>query len=87
VGSFKFWIEYQKTNEPHHPEADEIVTEINITNQETTPDIDDRENNEEVDDYYDDKERNEEPKHLTSKITIPSIVVEEEILETNDSTI
>jgi hypothetical protein len=47
MGSFKLWIDYQKSNEHRHPEVSEIITELNIANQETFPDIEDNDDIEE----------------------------------------
>jgi hypothetical protein len=78
MGSFRLWIEYQKTNEHHNAEAVELVTEIDIANQENIPDIEDDENNEEEED------RNEETENFTSEITSPRIAVQVALRETNE---
>jgi hypothetical protein len=39
MGSFKLWIGYQRTNEHHHREIEEVRTEITISNQEEIDDL------------------------------------------------
>jgi hypothetical protein len=55
MGSFKLWIGYQRTNEHHHREIEEVRTEIAIANQE---EINDLSNEDETTDEEDEDENN-----------------------------
>jgi hypothetical protein len=50
LGSFKLWIEYQRTNHHHHQEQEQVSIEVNIANQENIEDIEIKENDDEEED-------------------------------------
>jgi hypothetical protein len=58
LGSFKLWIEYQRTN--HHQEQEQVSIEVNLANQENSEDIENEENDEEeVEQEEEDTEEND----------------------------
>jgi hypothetical protein len=47
IGSFRLWIEYQRTNEHLHLERQEVSEEVRLANQENIDEVDDEEEDEE----------------------------------------
>jgi hypothetical protein len=80
MGSFKLWIEFQKTNEHRHTEFTEIITELNIANQENIQDIEDNENIEEEDEVI-----TMVSEDLVSETTTPEVLNQNEAIETDET--
>jgi hypothetical protein len=64
LGSFKLWIDYQRTNEHHH-DREEVRTEIDLANKEEIEAIENEEDNEEEDKVDEESDEQE----ITTPIT------------------
>jgi hypothetical protein len=77
LGSFKLWIEFQRTNEHQHLGREEAIVEINLANQESIDDV----TNEDEDDEEEDGENNEnegDTSQSESRIVLSDDLEEEE---------
>jgi hypothetical protein len=79
LGSFKLWIEYQRTNEHHHNEQEEAATEILLANQEN---IEDLENEDEEEEEEEKDETDVKSIHQKSRTTLTG---DSEIAEATES--